>query len=178
MKPRAIMLNLVILIINLTFLGARGQETPQEIMRHQEEGLVLVKQMEVKAALGWVDTGVDVREGDWVVFRASGSISLQKGNPIAGCGPEGLDLQTPQQPLPGRNLGAVVGKVVKVLSITVDEETGEEVREEVSSAFYIGAGSEVQIPLEGRLYLGVNDNVYADNDGQFVVLILKKEKKD
>lgn len=175
MKPRTTLSSLVILLITLTFVSARGQEKPPEIARHQEEGLVLVKQIEVKAALGWVDTGVDVREGEWLVFRASGNISLQKGNPIAGCGPEGLDLQTPQQPLPDRNLGALVGKVVKVLSVTVDEETGEEVREEVSSVFYIGAGSEVQIPLEGRLYLGVNDNVYADNDGQFAVLILKKE---
>lgn len=177
MKLRTILLGLVILLMFQIFVPAGGQERPPEIAPHREEGLVLVKQIEVKADLGWVDTGVDVREGDWLVFRASGNISLQKGNPIAGCGPEGLDLQTPQQPLPDRNLGAAVGKVVKVLNVTRDEETGEEVLEEVSSVFYIGAGTEVQIPLEGRLYLGVNDNVYADNEGQFAVLILKKEKK-
>ncbi|MCR4395958.1 MAG: hypothetical protein NUW07_04385 [Candidatus Saccharicenans sp.] len=165
-------------MISLSLLPARAQEIPPEIVPQQEEGLVLVKQIEVKAALGWVETGIEVKEGDRFVFRASGTISLQKGNPIAGCGPEGLDLQTPQQPLPDRNLGAAVGKVVKVLSVTKDEETGEEIREEVSTVFYLGAQSEVEITLEGQLYLGVNDNVYADNDGQFVVVILKKEKTD
>ncbi|MGB9907704.1 MAG: hypothetical protein ACPLRR_10015 [Candidatus Saccharicenans sp.] len=163
-------------MISLSLLPARAQEIPPEKVPRQEEGLVLVKQIEVKAALGWVETGIEVKEGDRLVFRTSGTISLQKGNPIAGCGPEGLDLQTPQQPLPDRNLGAAVGKVVKVLSVTKDEETGEEIREEVSTVFYIGAQSEVEITLDGQLYLGVNDNVYADNDGQFVVVILKKEK--
>ncbi len=137
--------------------------------------LTPVKQVEVNAALGWVDTGIEVKEGERLVFKASGTISLQQGNPIAACGPEGLDLQTPQQPLPDRNLGALVGKVVKVISVTRDEETGEERREEVSAVFYIGAGTEVEITLEGRLYLGVNDNVYADNDGQFTVAVFKKK---
>ncbi|MGQ9802005.1 MAG: hypothetical protein ACUVRL_10135 [Candidatus Saccharicenans sp.] len=178
MKPWKTLLNLVILLIALTFLPVLAQEIPPAMVTPQEEGLVLVKQVEVKAALGWVDTGVEVKEGNRFVFRVSGTISLQKGNPIAGCGPEGLDLQTPQQPLPDRNLGAAVGKVVKVLSVTKDEETGEEIREEVTSVFYLGSGAEVDMPLEGRLYLGVNDNVYADNDGQFVVVILKKEKTD
>ncbi|MDI6845696.1 MAG: hypothetical protein QME28_06115 [Candidatus Saccharicenans sp.] len=140
-----------------------------------QEELTPVKLVEVKAELGWVDTGIEVKEGEKLVFRASGTISLQRGNPIAACGPEGLDLQSPQQPLPDRNLGALVGKVVKVISVTRDEETGEERREEVSTVFYIGAGTEVEITLEGKLYLGVNDNVYADNDGQFTVGIFKKK---
>jgi len=178
MKTRKSLLYLVVFLITLTFLPAVAQEIPPDVVPRQEEGLVLVKQVEVKAALGWVDTGLDVRESDRFVFRVSGTISLQKGNPVASCGPEGLDLQTPQQPLPDRNLGAAVGKVIKVLSVTKDEETGEEIREEVTSVFYLGAGAEVPMPLEGRLYLGVNDNVYADNDGQFVVAIMKKEKTD
>lgn len=159
------------LLVFLAGTGAVQSATSQE----QEEGLVPVKQLEVKAALGWVDTGLDVKEGEKFVFRVSGSISLQKGNPIASCGPEGLDLQTPQQPLPDRNLGAAVGRVVKVLSVTKDEETGEEIREEVSTVFYVGLTAEVEMTLEGRLYLGVNDNVFADNDGQFTFGIFRKK---
>ena len=136
---------------------------------------ILVKQVEVLAASGWVDTGIEVKEGEKLIFQASGSISLQKGNPIANCGPEGLDLQTPQQPLSDRNLGALVGKVVKVLSIRIDEETGEEIKEEVVRVFYVGKEAEVEMLLEGRLFLGVNDNVYADNDGKFTVAILRKK---
>lgn len=166
---------LAILLTLLAGFLAVAREPIHASAQEQDEGLVPVKQVEVKAALGWVDTGLDVKEGEKFVFRVSGSISLQKGNPIAICGPEGLDLQTPQQPLPDRNLGAAVGRVVKVLSVTKDEETGEEIREEVSTVFYIGAAAEVEITLEGRLYLGVNDNVYADNDGQFTFSIFRKK---
>lgn len=166
---------MVVALISLFLFSAGALEIQPANIQEQEEGLIPVKQMEVKAAQGWVDTGLDVKEGERFVFRVSGSISLQKGNPIASCGPEGMDLQTPQQPLPDRNLGAAVGRVVKVLSVTKDEETGEEIREEVSTVFYIGLTAEVEMTLEGRLYLGVNDNVYADNDGQFMVSILRKK---
>jgi len=141
----------------------------------QEDNLTPVKEVEVLANLGWVDTEIDVKEGGVYVFQASGTISLQKGNPVADCGPEGLDLQTVQQPITDHNLGALVGKVVKVLQVRIDEETGEEIREEVTKVFFIGPQAEVNIALEGRLYLGINDNVYADNDGKFVVSIFKKE---
>jgi hypothetical protein len=149
---------------------------PQEYFLDKGE-LLLIKEVEIKAGLGWVDTSIEVKEGDEFEFRASGNISLQKGNPIANCGPEGLDLQTPQQPLTDRNLGAVIGKVVKLLNVIKDEETGEEIREEVTTFFYVGSGARVEMSLEGRLYIGVNDNVYADNDGQFIVSIYIRTKR-
>lgn len=175
MKPGRISVLTIVSIISLSLFPAGAHEIQTATGQEQENGLVLVRQVEVKAALGWVDTGLDVKEGERLILRTSGTISLQKGNPVAGCGPEGLDLQTPQQPLPDRNLGAAVGRVVKVLSVTKDEETGEEIREEVSTVFYIGSAAEVELTLEGRLYLGVNDNVYADNDGQFTVSIFRKK---
>jgi len=177
MKPGMLLKLMSFFLFTLPLFSAAAREIQPVAGQEQDEGLELVKQVEVNAALGWVDTGLDVKEGEKFIFRASGSISLQKGNPIASCGPEGLDLQTPQQPLPERNLGAAVGRVVKVLSVTKDEETGEEIREEVSAVFYIGPGGEVEITLEGRLYLGVNDNVYADNDGQFTVSIFRKKSE-
>ncbi|MDD8020709.1 MAG: hypothetical protein PHU81_05940 [Acidobacteriota bacterium] len=134
-----------------------------------------VKQLDVQASAGWVETGLEVKEGEKYEFLASGSISCQLGNPIAACGPEGLDLQTVQQPLTEHNLGALIGKVVKVISVRKDEETGEEIREEVSKVFYIGTHSQVEMPLEGKLYLGVNDNVNGDNGGYFSVSIFKRQ---
>lgn len=136
----------------------------------------VVAQVEVPASAGWVDTGLDVKEGEVFEFLASGTISCQTGNPIASCGPEGLDLQTVQQPMPDKNLGALVGKVVKIVSVTRDPETGEEIREEMVKFFYIGEKAIVEMPMEGRLFLGVNDNVYGDNDGKFLVRINKNEK--
>lgn len=134
------------------------------------------RQIEVPADAGWVDTGLEVKEGEVFEFVASGTISCQKGNLVANCGPEGLDLQTVQQPMTDKNLGALVGKVVKVISVSEDPDTGEEIREEVAKVFYIGERATVEMPLDGRLYLGVNDNVFADNEGKFLVIFSRKEK--
>ena len=152
---------------SVPFLGsaAWGQKT---------ESSLPVKQMEVSASSGWIETGLEVKEGERFEFVATGSISCQKGNPVANCGPNGLDFQTIQQPLTDQNLGALVGKVVKMIDIRKDKETGEEIREAVARVFLIGAHSEVEIPFEGKLYLGVNDSVYADNDGHFTVSVFKK----
>jgi hypothetical protein len=136
---------------------------------------LLLKQIEVQASAGWIDTGLEVKEGEKYEIVATGTISCQQGNPVADCGPDGLDLQTVQQPLTGQNLGALVGKVVKVLSIRKDSETGEEIRDEVTKVFFIGSHSRIEITLEGKLYLGVNDSVYADNSGHFTVSIFKRQ---
>jgi len=138
MKPCLLAILMSVFLIPLSLFSARARDIQPSTGQEQDEGLVLIKQVEVKAAQGWVDTGLEVKEGEKLILRATGSISLQKGNPIASCGPEGLDLQTPQQPLPRRNLGAAVGRVVKVLSVTKDEESGEEIREEVSAVFTSG----------------------------------------
>ena len=53
----------------------------------------------------------------------------------------------------------------------VDEETGEEIRDEIEEIFFIGSGARVTMPMDGRLYLGINENLVVDNDGVFHVLI-------
>ena len=119
----------------------------------------------------WTDTGYRVLEGQEIQFQASGVISLQKGNPIAfPCGPEGLSMLTLQKPLREENIGSLIGKVVQLVGIDVDENTGEETRIERESLFFIGAKKRVRIPLSGRLYFGINELVVEDNDGVFNVL--------
>jgi hypothetical protein len=104
-------------------------------------------------------------------FAAQGKISLQKGNPQADCGPDGYDLRTHQQPLPDRNLGALIGKVVIAVTVIKDEKTGQEKIEEAAEFFYIGAGSRVEMPAKGRLFLGINELVIGDNAGEFTVTV-------
>ncbi|MDD8016489.1 MAG: hypothetical protein PHX45_12460, partial [Acidobacteriota bacterium] len=57
-----------------------------------------------------------------------------------------------------------------------DEETGEETRDELVRYFPIGAASFAAMPLKGRLYLGINENVFKDNDGELTVLVYHKKK--
>ena len=128
-----------------------------------------VYRITVPSNVQWTDSGYDV-EGDQVLsFSASGGISLQVGNPMAYCGPDGYDLKTVQQPIQDKNIGALIGKVVLLISIEVDEETGEETRNEMIEIFHIGSNRIISMPISGRLYLGVNENVAGDNSGQFTV---------
>lgn len=154
-------------------LGFGGPEFSCGGVRSRSSELVLLKKLVVPANAGWVDTGIDVEEGEELVFQGEGQISLQKGNPDAGCGPEGYDIQGLQQPLPDQNLGCLAGRVTWLLTVRTDEKTGEEVRDELIRNFYIGREQTVSMPLQGRLFLGVNENVVKDNDGEFQVAIFK-----
>jgi len=121
--------------------------------------------------VSWTDTGLEVTEGQRFFFLAAGAISLQKGNPTAVCGPDGYGLRTVQQPIPDRNIGALIGKVVLFLSSHTDPQTGREVRDEIVNVFPVGRRGEVTIPSRGRLYLGINELVVGDNEGSFEVKI-------
>jgi hypothetical protein len=120
----------------------------------------------------WTDTGIEVIQGQEVEFAAEGTLSLQKGNPQAECGPEGYDLRTLQQPLPDRNLGALIGKVVIAVTVIKDAKTGQEKTDEAAEFFYIGARSLVEMPAKGRLFLGINELVIGDNAGEFTVTVV------
>lgn len=146
------------------FQQARGLDV---LSQGRQEGL----EISVLSNVDWTDTGLDVVEGQQIVFRAVGQISLQKGNPVTYCGPDGYNYQSLQQPLENQNIGALIGKVYFLISVEIDEETGEEIRNEKEEIFYIGSAGRITIPMDGRLYLGINENLVADNDGVFHVLI-------
>jgi hypothetical protein len=135
---------------------------------------LLEKTIAVAADAGWVDTGIDVGPGEEIRLAASGEIDLQRGNPQAVCGPGGLDLITVDQPVPNANLGALIGKVVQPIALRVDEDSGIEVRDEIFVLFFVGEEKAVTVPLKGRLYLGVNENVLKDNGGAFTVVVARR----
>lgn len=144
------------------------EEIPKEAAPAGGEAVLRLK---ILGIADWVDTGLDVYEGQQIFFRASGAVSLQKGNPTAYSRPEGLNIKTFQQPLPEENFGALIGKVVQLISIEVNEETGEEKREEIVQMFFIGREKRVRMPIAGKLYLGINEDVVGDNSGEYLVEI-------
>jgi hypothetical protein len=143
----------------------------------QPEELQPVKEVVVRGTATWTDTGLDVGEGEELVIRATGWISLQRGNPTAFCGPEGYDLKSAQQPLPDRNIGSLVGRVVQLVSVETDPETKKEIRNELIEVFYVGAEARVRMPLTGRLFLGINENVAGDNSGEFKAWIFRPREE-
>jgi hypothetical protein len=123
----------------------------------------------VRAEVPWTDTNFDVSAGQRIRFQARGGISLQQGNPSGFCGPDGLTFSTGQQPLPETNYGALIGKIVRLISVETDEETGEETRNEIIEYFYIGSQQSVVMPIDGNLFLGINELVVQDNSGALSV---------
>ncbi len=133
----------------------------------------LARKVQVAGA-AWTDTGLSVQKGQEYYFQAEGSVSLQKDNPVAVCGPEGLALRTMQQPLLDQNLGALICKVREKVEVSEDKRSGEKVERDIGEVFFIGKENRIVFPAAGRLVLGVNENVIGDNDGAFDVRIYLK----
>ncbi len=112
----------------------------------------------VQANRPWTDTGLDVRQGDQLSFEISGRVRLGPGEPDV-TEPRGSSSGSRAANAPVRQAlpGALIGRV------------GE------SDAFDVGVRtSPVRAPRNGRLYLGVNDDDTADNQGAFRVRITRQ----
>jgi hypothetical protein len=174
---------LLLVVPSLFFLFVSSSVSVENSVMNKEEALAKeqeqdtdlewkeVSQITVLGNVDWTDTGLEVKEDQEIYFSAQRQISLQRGNPMAWCGPDGMDRKTMQQPISDKNIGALIGKVVWLISIEVDEETGEQIRHEIIEKFYIGSANQVKMPISGRLFLGINENVVGDNSGEFEVII-------
>ena len=109
----------------------------------------------VQANQPWTNTGLTVRKGQSIRFTSTGNIQLSDDiNDIAG--PDGaksgrMAANAPMRQVPA---GELLGKV---------GETGQ--------PFPIGSNGTITMPANGILYLGINDDGFGDNRGNFQVLI-------
>jgi hypothetical protein len=108
----------------------------------------------VEANRPWTDTGITVKKGDRVTFRATGQIQWVPGQTA---GPDGNDAaRRTDYPVTAMPLGGMIGKVGS------------------SAPFPIGSNTQpIVMPANGRLMLGVNDNDWSDNSGFFSVVVTK-----
>ncbi len=151
-----------------------GQDPKPVPAGDRPEGFELVKKTTHIGTAPWTDTGIDVKEGQEFYFEADGTVSLQKDNPVAACGPEGLNLRTMQQPLSDQNLGCLIGRVLERTEVVEDKDRGEKTFRVFGPIFGIGKLARLAMPASGRLLIGVNENVTMDNDGAFTVSIYRK----
>ena len=110
----------------------------------------------VEANQPWTDTGVTVKKGDRITFRTTGQIQFAR-DASGHAGPDGNDsVRRPDYPVTVMPVGGLIGKVGN------------------SAPFPIGSNAQpIVMPADGRLMLGVNDNVWNDNSGYFAVVITK-----
>ena len=119
-------------------------------------------EFQVPARQQWVPTGITVRQGDVLRFRATGEIMLNNDRSLrARPGGAANNQFDREASLPNAPVGALLGRI---------DAPGRFGRGN-SRAFVIGDQQNVTMPLDGELLLGVNDSNFADNNGAFTVRI-------
>ena len=112
------------------------------------------RQIVVDAREQWTDTGIDVRAGQQIYFASQGESRWGRDRRDGAEGERNSPLN-PNRPLPDRPAAALIGRV------------GDR-----NQIFFIGADSgPFRARDNGRLYLGINDDVLTDNSGNLRVTV-------
>jgi hypothetical protein len=108
----------------------------------------------VPANQQWVDTGLNVRQGEMIFFSPSGEIHFgPSAEHTAGPAGSTTGLIERRAPLPTALAGALIGRIGN------------------GRPFGIGDQASIPMPATGRLFLGVNDVNFRDNSGFFTATI-------
>lgn len=115
-----------------------------------------------------LDTGVDLRAGDQVTVTATGNITAGQRagvvSPDGGRPGAGAVFGVSRRPVPTAGVGALIGYIL--------QPNGQS-----AQPFLIGSQSTFTAPVDGRLYLLVNDDNYNDNSGSFSARIVYPENR-
>jgi hypothetical protein len=113
------------------------------------------RQVIVSADVPWNDAGIEVRAGQTVYFEAQGQVRWGRDRRDGPAG-ERNSPSNPNRPMGSRNAAALIGKVGNASNdyFFIGDETGP-----------------IRMRSNGRLYLGINDDVLTDNSGNFRVVV-------
>jgi hypothetical protein len=105
------------------------------------------------------DTGLDVRAGDQVTISATGTVTA--GRRVGDVSPDGgrVGFGALAYPVTNVGVGALIGYI--------RTPNGQ-----VTQSFAVGSQQSLNVPVDGRLFLLINDNDYSDNAGQFNVRLV------
>jgi hypothetical protein len=129
-----------------TLNTGRMQGTAAGAFRADEPRVVTVSSRE-----RWTGTGLRVRQGERLHLTSTGQIRLSAAGLTAS--PDGSGQNDPGSPLPQAFSGALIGRIGN------------------GRPFGIGTQTQIEMPESGQLFLGINDSVLTDNDGEFRVEI-------
>jgi hypothetical protein len=120
--------------------------------RSLEEARYETRVVDVALGPNWIDSGVDVRRGQRVQVRASGTINAGRTRIT----PDGLRTTDPTAPLPRSAEGVLIGAVGTDYDSPVVE---------------LGTAREFTADRDGRLYLTANRGTYNDARGSYTVRV-------
>ena len=137
---------------------SRSRQRPRETTATRTPAEVV---LDVPGTSRGTDTNIDVRTGDQITFSTTGTVIA--GRRIGEVGPEGarssgLGAIVGTRPVATAGAGALIG--------FIRQPNGQ-----TSQAFLVGSQLTFTIPVDGRLYLLINDDNYSDNGGAFKVTI-------
>ena len=109
----------------------------------------------VDSSVRWTDTGITVRTGDTLTFDAEGQITLSDNrNDIAVAGGTQSARRATNAPVANAPAGALIARIGN------------------GNPVYVGSRrAPIRASASGRLYLGVNDDYLADNQGEYRVTV-------
>ena len=108
----------------------------------------------------WTPTGLTVRRGEVLTFSTTGQVQLSTdAGDVAGSAGAKSQRKSATAPLPQNLAGALIARVGN------------------SEPFPIGDQTSVTMPAAGQLFLGVNDDHVADNNGGFRVNIQRAARR-
>lgn len=111
-------------------------------------------QVHVAANRAWTPTGITVQKGQTISFSASGQVQLStNASDVASVTGSSSHQVSARGSLPGVPAGALIGRIGN------------------GKPFGIGDQASIVAPATGPLYLGVNDDQFVDNNGEFVVSV-------
>ena len=118
------------------------------------------KTIEVPGNSRGTDTGIDLRSGDTVTITATGNIvaGRRAGSVTPDGGNVGFGSIAGAYPVSGAGVGALIGYI----RLTNGQ---------ITQPFLVGSQQTITAPVDGRLFLLINDDNYSDNSGSFQVRI-------
>jgi hypothetical protein len=111
-------------------------------------------EVRVDSRVRWVDTGINLRAGQTMTFETEGRIRLSDNpNDLAMASGSTTGRRAAQSLVPSAPAGGLIARIGN------------------SAPVFVGDRRAVRAPRAGRLFLGVNDDHLADNDGDYRVWI-------
>lgn len=122
----------------------------------QAEDAVIAGAIIVQGNQPWTDSGIRVRKGDRIAFSGTGDIMIAEDASSGVGGSPAATSPTIRYPVRNSPVGALIARIGN------------------GAPFAIGPNTQpMTMPRTGQLFLGVNDDHFADNSGMYAVIVTR-----